>query len=101
MDNAEKKQNSELGLTTELIRSQKKIIIFLCSIIIVLIVALAGTHFYHIYQWSQFDTVVVDSKDGGNANYVGGENTGGIYNGESSSEEAQEDEQAQIQGNAN
>lgn len=44
---------------------------------------LAATNIYHIHQWSQFDTVVVDSGEGsGNANYVQGDNTGGIYNGE-------------------
>ena len=49
----------------------------------ILVGALAGTNIYHIYQWSQFDTIVVDS-DQGPANYVQGDNTGGIYNGESS-----------------
>ena len=51
--------------------------------IILLVIALAGTNLYHIHQWSQFDTIVVDSGDGeGNANYIQGDNTGGIYNGE-------------------
>lgn len=52
-------------------------------VIVCLVIALAGTNLYHIYQWAQFDTIVVDSGDGeGNANYVQGDNTGGIYNGE-------------------
>jgi len=64
---------------------KEKVIFLLAGIIILLIVALAATNIYHIYQWSQFDTVVVDSTEGGNANYVGGDNTGGIYNGEGDS----------------
>lgn len=61
---------------------KEKVIGWLILIIVLLAILLAGTHFYHIYEWSQFDTVVVDSGDGGNANYVQGDNAGGIYNGE-------------------
>ena len=65
---------------------REKLIYILLVVIAVLVVALAGTNIYHIYQWSQFDTIVVDSGDGsGNANYVQGDNTGGIYNGEGGS----------------
>ena len=65
---------------------REKLIYILFGVIAVLVVALAGTNIYHIYQWSQFETVVVDSGAGsGNANYVQGDNTGGIYNGEGSS----------------
>ena len=65
---------------------REKLIYILLGVIAVLVVALAGTNIYHIYQWSQFDTIVVDSGEGsGNANYVQGDNTGGIYNGESGS----------------
>lgn len=65
---------------------REKLIYILLGVIAVLVVALAGTNIYHIYQWSQFDTVVVDSGDGsGNANYVQGDNPGGIYNGEGGS----------------
>ena len=64
---------------------REKLIYILLGVIAVLVVALAGTNIYHIYQWSQFETVVVDSGAGsGNANYVQGDNTGGIYNGEGS-----------------
>ena len=64
---------------------REKLIYILLGVIAVLVVALAGTNIYHIYQWSQFETVVVDSGEGaGNANYVQGDNTGGIYNGEGS-----------------
>ena len=65
---------------------REKLIYILLAVIAALVIALAGTNIYHIYQWSQFDTVVVDSGEwSGNANYVQGENTGGIYNGESGS----------------
>ena len=63
-------------------RFKEKLIYILLGIIGALIVALALTNVYHIHEWSQFDTVVVDSGEGGNANYVQGDNTGGIYNGE-------------------
>ena len=62
---------------------KERVIAWLIGVIVLLIVALAGTNVYHIWQWSQFDTIVVDS-DQGHANYVQGDNTGGIYNGESS-----------------
>lgn len=61
-------------------------------IILALVVALAGTNIYHIYQWAQFETVVVDTGEGGNAIFSEGDNAGGIYNGENigSPEESQE-----------
>lgn len=63
---------------------REKLIYILLAVIAALVIALAGTNIYHIYQWSQFDTVVVDSGEGSdNANYVQGDNTGGIYNGKS------------------
>lgn len=76
---------------------KEKVIVWLIAVILFLIALLAGTNFYHIYQWSQFDTVVVDSGDGsGYANYVQGDNTGGIFNGEGSRETQEE---GQVQGN--
>jgi len=73
----------------------RKILIASFIVIGILVGALAGTNVYHIYQWSQFDTYVVDSGEGGNANLVQGDNTGGIFNGTDRSESAQEGE---IQG---
>lgn len=68
----------------------KRMIIGLAIIIGILVCGLIGTNMYHIWQWSQFDTIVVDSSGGdGNANYVQGDNTGGIYNGESGSPQAE------------
>ena len=76
---------------------KEKLIYILLGAIGVLIIALAATNIYHIHQWSQFDTYVVDSGDGGNANLVQGDNTGGIYNGSDRGEGAQEG-QGQVQG---
>ena len=78
---------------------REKLIYILLAVIAALVIALAGTNIYHIYQWSQFDTVVVDSGEGsGNANYVQGDNAGGIYNGESGGTSS---ENGDIQGNPN
>lgn len=72
------------------IRSLWKIIVFQWVLVVALILALVGTSVYHIYQWSQYDTVVVDSGDGeGNANYIQGDNTGGVFNGTGSSQTPQ------------
>lgn len=82
----------DLKQHTEFLR---KTVCRLMIVICILIAALAATNIYHTWQWSQFDTVVVDTSGGnGNANYVQGDNTGGIYNGESGSpqEEGRESE---------
>lgn len=55
----------------------------LVAIIIILIMIVTGISIYHEYKWSSYDAVVVDSKDGGNANYIGRD--GDVHNGESSS----------------
>lgn len=93
------------SLASEMYRELKKanqfktkLIGWLCAIIVILIAAMGVLSWYHIYQWSQFDTVVVDTGEGGgNANYVQGDNQGGIYNGEGYSSQA-EDRQGQKQG---
>lgn len=78
---------------------KEKVIIALCIVIAILIVGMAGLSWYHIHQWSQFDTVVVDTGEGGgNANYVQGDNQGCIFNGEGYSSQAQE---GQVQGDKN
>lgn len=63
----------------------RKLLIGAFVVIAILVAALTATNLYHIHQWSQFDTYVVDSGDGGNANLVQGDNTGGIFNGPDSS----------------
>ena len=82
----------------ESITFQKRVIKWMAVIIALLVVALTATNLYHIHQWSKFDTVVIDTGEGnGNANYIGGENTGGIYNGESGGAQAQD---GQVEGDA-
>lgn len=75
-DNVNEKEDK--GLAMELLAELKNTIRKQWILIVVLIILLAGTNVYHIYQWSQFDTVVVDSGDGGNAGYIG--NDGDINN---------------------
>lgn len=84
-------ENDNLPLASEMYADLKKatkfrekLIYILLAVIAILVIALAATNLYHIHQWSMFDTIVVDSGDGaGNANYVQGDNTGGIFNGTS------------------
>lgn len=71
---------------------KERLIYILLGAIGVLIIALAATNLYHIHQWSQFDTYVVDSGEGGNANLVQGDNTGGIYNGTDRGEDPKEEQ---------
>ena len=76
-------------------RFLRRLLIGSLAVIAVLVIALAGTNIYHIYQWSQFDTYIVDSGEGGNANLVQGDNTGGIFNGEGYSTP---EEKGEVQG---
>ena len=72
---------------------REKLIYILLAVIGALVVALAATNLYHIYQWSQFDTIVVDSGEGsGNANLVQGDVGGDILNGTNRGESAQDGE---------
>lgn len=68
-------------------------------IIIILVVFITGLAGYHEYLWSKYDTVVVDSQDGGYANYIG--NDGDINYGKNSSEEEKAVKQQQEDRNAN
>lgn len=88
MGNENRSEN--LGMASEIFGELKKTIKFQWILIGVLIFLLAATNIYHIYQWSQFDTIVVDSGEGGYANYIG--NDGDINYGESSSSQ-EEDQQ--------
>lgn len=74
-------------------RFLRRLLIGSLAVIAALVIALAGTNIYHIYQWSQFNTYIVDSGEGGNANLVQGDNTGGIYNGADRGAGAQENQQ--------
>lgn len=63
----------------------ERIIKRLWVIILVLMILFAGTNALWIYEWNQYDygSIVVDSDDGGNANYLQAGANGVINNGES------------------
>lgn len=89
MDKIKELEEKKDGLAMELLSELKQIVKLQWVLIVILIGLLAATNIYHIYQWSQFDTVVVDSGDGGDANYIG--NDGDINNyGESGGSQTQE-----------
>lgn len=97
MDNVKEKEDT--GIAMELLGELKNTIRKQWILIVILIVLLAGTNIYHIWQWSQFDTVVVDSGDGGNAGYVG--NDGDVNNyGEGSGTQKEEGKET-VEGNQN
>ena len=100
-DNLKGKENSaeDKGIVMEIFGMLKKVIFVQWIIIGVLIIIIAAQSFYHDYKWSEFDTVVVDSGDGGNAGYVG--NDGDVNNyGEGSSTQKEEGKET-IKGNQN
>lgn len=57
--------------------------------IIILLILFAGTNALWIYEWNQYSygEIVVDSDDGGNANYLQAGANGVINNGESNSQD--------------
>lgn len=65
----------------------------LLIVVVILIILLAGTNIYHTYQWSRFDTVVVDGGDGGNAGYIGNDGDVNNYGKDSGSEKEEPKEQ--------
>ena len=67
-------------LASEVFEMLKEQLKFFKILVAFLVLLLAATNIYHIRQWSQFDSVTVDSGDG-YANYVQGDNTGGVFNG--------------------
>jgi len=75
----------------------RKLLVGAFVIIGILISGLIVQHFYHIHKWSEFDTYVVDSGEGGYANFVQGDNTGNINNGTDSSTSTQKGE-GEVQG---
>ena len=96
MDDNEKKSKDKKNqeeqfdsLTMDLYRSLKKTNKTLWILVFVLAIGIILEGLYFTYKWSEFETVVVDSKDGGNASYVG--NDGDINNyGESGSPQEEE-----------
>lgn len=88
--NDTKEKATEVEITEEenffagLIEDQKNDKKFYKLIILILMLIILAQGLYHEYQWSQFDTIVVDGGEGGDANYIG--NDGDINNyGESDS----------------
>ena len=67
----------------------ERIIKRLWIIVIVLLILFAGTNALWIYEWNQYDysDIVVDSNDGGNANYLQAGANGVINNGQSDSQD--------------
>lgn len=101
-DNVKEKENSvteDKGIAMELLGELKNTIRKQWILIVVLIVLLAGTNIYHIYQWSQFDTVVVDSGEGGNAGYIGNDGDINNYGEGGSSQEKTEKQQSETKSN--
>lgn len=84
MEETKENNNFMIDLIEER-RTDKK---FYRRIIIFLICVILVQGLYHNYKWSEFDSVIVDSGDGGNANYIG--NDGDIINGESGSTQEKE-----------
>ena len=85
-------KNTVASEVFEMLKEQLK---FFKILVAFLVLLLAATNIYHIRQWSQFDSVTVDSGDG-YANYVQGDNTGGVFNGTNQSADTQG---RQIEGN--
>lgn len=84
----ERKENTDNSFMIDLIEERRTDKKFYRRIIIFLICIILVQGLYHTYKWSEFDSVVVDSKDGGNANYIG--NDGDINYGESGSSQEKE-----------
>lgn len=98
MENKENaNKQDERGIATELLGELKNTIRKQWILIVILVVLLAGTNIYHIWQWSQFDTAVVDSGDGGNAGYIG--NDGDVNNYGESSGPQKEEREKEVKGN--
>lgn len=78
MDDTKEKVTEEESFFAGLIESQKNDKKFYKFIILILMLIILAQGLYHEYQWSQFDTIVVDGGEGGDANYIG--NDGDINN---------------------
>lgn len=84
MEDTKEKVTEEESFFAGLIEDQKNDKKFYKIIILILMIIILAQGLYHEYQWSQFDTIVVDGGEGGDANYIG--NDGDINNyGESGS----------------
>ena len=84
-------------LASEVFEMLKEQLKFFKILVAFLVLLLAATNIYHIRQWSQFDSVTVDSGDG-YANYVQGDNTGGVFDG---TDQGADTQGRQIEGDTN
>lgn len=82
-------KETDYSLTLSLFKIMKRFIVIEFIIVVLLILAIVGQGIYHDYKWSNFDSVIVDSKDGGNANYIGNDGDVNNYGEDSSSQEAE------------
>lgn len=71
-------------LASEIYCDLKRELRFKNWLIVGLVLAIFIMALFHDWRWSQFETVSLDA-GGGYSNYVTGENTGGVYNGENQS----------------
>ena len=87
MDRVDERSISSVDHQYDMARLER-IIKRLWITILVLLILFAGTNALWIYEWNQYDysSVVVDSDDGGNANYLKAGMDGVINNGESDSQ---------------
>lgn len=70
-------------LASEIYRDLKEELKFKNRLIVGLVAALLLMGLWHNWRWSLFDTYDIDAGDSGNAIYMGGDNTGGVYSAES------------------
>ena len=84
-------------LASEILEMLKGQLKFYKILVALLVALLAATNIFHIWQWSQFDTIAVESGDG-YANYVQGDNTGGVFNG---TDQGANTQGRQIEGDTN
>lgn len=82
-------KETDYSLTLSLFKTMKRFIVIQFIIVVLLILAIVGQGIYHDYKWSEFDSVIVDSKDGGNANYIGNDGDVNNYGEDSSSQETE------------
>ena len=82
-------KETDYSLTLSLFKTMKRFIVIQFIIVVLLILAIVGQGIYHDYKWSEFDSVIVDSKNGGNANYIGNDGDVNNYGEDSSSQETE------------
>lgn len=70
-------------LASEIYGDLKQELKFKNYLILFLVAALLACNLWHNWRWSLFDTYDIDAGDSGNAIYMGGDNTGGVYSAES------------------